>query len=267
MSKVADYDLVDELGTGNHGEYWLARPPGRLELEPDALVVVKVLSTHHSENDFMRMANELRVYAAIDSEHLVPIIDAGQQAGRLFYASPFFPDGSLETPVVPLSEATVVQAVADAAAACHRLHDAGIAHRDIRPSKVLLKESRGHLNDLGLAQMLDPGQRATGHGPVGTSHFLATELVRGATASRATDLWSFGATLHTAISGKPLFQDIEGKDVLTVLRTILHEAPTVDESIPTTIRPVIERCLAAEPQDRYPTTIAFAEALLESASL
>lgn len=268
MSRVADYELVDSLGSGNHGEYWLAKPPQRLQMDDESLVVVKVLTINHTENDFTRMANELRVHAAVESPHLVPIIDAGQQAGRLFYASPYFAGGSLADSSGTVSLGVAVRAIADAALACHALHDAGIAHRDIKPSKILLRDGRGHLSDLGLAQLLVPGQKATGHGPVGTSLFLAPELVRGATASRSTDVWSFGATLHAVLAGKPIFEGVEGKDVLTVLRTILNSEPRVDESsIPPAVLPVLNRCLAAAPEQRYPTTRAFAEALLESVRL
>lgn len=264
MTRFADYDLVDSLGAGNHGEYWLARPPARLGYPSDELTALKILGSHHTENDFRRMANELRVYAAIECDSLVPIIDAGHVAGRLFYASPYFKDGSLAQPARPLDQATVMGAISDAAVACHQLHEAGIAHRDIKPGNILLEQDHGYLGDLGLAQILHPGQTSTGLGPVGTVHFIAPEVVRGANASRASDVWSLGVTLHTVLTGRPVFRDIEGKDLLSALRTILANSPQIHPTLPRRACPVVERCLAQNPSDRYPTALAFAEALRES---
>jgi len=264
MEKIADYTLLEPLGSGNHGEFWLARPPARLAFEDGQLVALKVLGAHHSENDFRRMANELRVYAAAESTQLVPILEAGQQSGRLFYSTPYFADGSLAQPARPLDQRTIMSVLADAGEACHALHEAGVAHRDVKPGNILLHGARGLLGDLGLAQLLHPGQTATGLGPVGTVQFIAPEVVRGDPSSRASDIWSFGVTVHVALTGRPVFDQFEGKDVLEALRTILTAAPSFDDRLPPAVRPIVERCVAREPSERYPTAKAFAMALRES---
>ena len=65
MRRIADYELIESLGSGNHGEYFSARPPARLDLDVD-LVAVKVLAINASEDAFRRAANELRLFASID---------------------------------------------------------------------------------------------------------------------------------------------------------------------------------------------------------
>ncbi|MEZ5227281.1 MAG: serine/threonine-protein kinase [Acidimicrobiales bacterium] len=256
---IADYVFVQHLGAGNHGEFWLATPPARLGRPPGEHVAVKTLAQRASDNDFARMANELRVYASITSPFLLPVLDAGHQNGRLFYATPYCPDGSLGQPARPLGRGEVRQAAADAGRAAHELHQAGVAHRDIKPSNILLAGGRGHLSDLGLAQVINPGQTVTGIGPVGTIEYLSPEVVRGDRASRASDIWALGVTLHRVLTGRPIYQDLPTSSLRDALRQVLQDRPLIDAGLSEAERAVIARCLALEPADRYPTAEAFAD--------
>lgn len=266
MRGIADYTFIRHLGDGNHGAFWLAEPPSRLGRNDGQPVAVKTLSQHANDADYQRMANELRVYALLDSDDLVQVIDAGHDRGRLFYAMPYLPDGSLATPTHPLSRSEVIAAVAAAARAAHALHDVGIAHRDIKPSNILLDGNRGRLSDLGLAQIVNPGQAATGIGPVGTIEFLAPEVVRGDRATRASDIWSLGVTLHSALSGRPVYNQLPDGSLIDALRHVLSDQPIIDPSITGSLAGVIERCLRPEPSDRYQTAAELAEALQEAST-
>ena len=94
LDGIADYDFIEELGAGNHGRYYLADAPARLGLG-DARVAVKVLDRRAGESEFRRVANELRIFHSVRSDHLVRIHDAGYADGVLFYAMQHHPDGSL----------------------------------------------------------------------------------------------------------------------------------------------------------------------------
>lgn len=259
MKGIADYVFIRHLSDGNHGAFWLAEPPARLgRSEP---VAVKTLAQRATDNDFRRMANELRIYARVESPDLVEVIDAGNDGGRLFYATPYLPDGSLARPARPLGRGEIIGAVAAAARAAHQLHEAGIAHRDIKPSNVLLDRGRGRLADLGLAQIVNPGQTATGIGPVGTIEYLAPEVVAGAAASRASDVWSLGVTLHTALSGRPLYRALSDGSLIDALRQVVTDRPTVDDSLTDAETAVVHRCLAEAPTERFHTAAELAAAL------
>ncbi len=264
---IADYEFIERLGTGNHGTFWTARRPLRLQAStPHERVGVKVLAHHATEQDFKRMANELQIYAAVSSPHLVPILDAGQQDGTLYYATEFFENGSLGSSARPLDSATIVQCIADAALAAHALHEAGIAHRDIKPDNIMVSnDNRGVLADLGLAQILTPGQTMTGVGPVGTIEYLAPELVRGETAGRPTDIWALGATIHRSLTGRSLYQDLPANALLDALRYLLRTEPQLDSSLSGEVRAVVERCLAPDPSARYPTAEALSHDLSSAA--
>lgn len=277
MDGIADYRFVERLGEGNHGTFWLARPPARLGRAGDDLVAVKTLVQQATDQDFARMANELRIYASVDSPHLAPVLDAGHQHGRLYYATTYFIDGSLGSPARPLDQAEVIGSVADAARGAHALHEAGIAHRDIKPANIMLDRIassadgndgearpplRALLGDLGLAQVLNPGQTVTGIGPVGTIEYLAPEQVQGHPASRATDIWALGVTLHRSLTGRGIYPSFPVGSLLEALRHVTGARPAIDTELDQPLVAVIERCLHEDPAGRYPTADELADALV-----
>lgn len=271
MKSVADYTLIEPIGLGNHGNFWRARPPARLASVNDEYVSVKVLESQASERDFTRMANELRLYAKVDSEFIAPIVDAGHQDGRLFYTTQFFAEGSLAAPTRPLSAPEIIAIMSDACRGLHCLHEFGIAHRDIKPANIMLETNearslRGVIADLGLAQVINPGQTVTGIGPVGTIEFLAPEIIRGDVASRASDIWSVGVTLHRSLTGTSVYEDLPDESLLHALRHIIAVRPTIDSSLPEDQQSLIERCLAENPEDRFATAEELADALEELAA-
>ncbi len=260
MSRIGDYELTELLGEGNYGSFFMSPPPARLGLDVD-FVAVKVLAGHASDQDFRRMANELRVFAALRSDHLVEVYDAGQQDGRLFYAMALYPDGSLAEPRVALDLPARVSAVADAARGAHDLHEVGVVHRDIKPANILLADGRGRLSDLGLAQFLTPGMTTTGLGPIGSIEYMEPDVIWGEHAARASDIWSLGLTLHRVVSGEGAFGDIPEDNVLTAFRHVLHQRPNLSPDFPDALRPIVERAVEAERAARYPTALEMAEDL------
>ena len=92
--------------------------------------------------------------------------------------------------------------MAHAPRATHALHEAGIAHRDIKPANVLLYPGGAKLADLGLSHVLRPGV---------TIGYLDPCLIRGDRPSRASDIFSLGATLHYAVAGEGLYGAVAGE--------------------------------------------------------
>ena len=169
MQQIADYEIIQQLGEGSQGQFWLARTPARLEIAAP-VVALKTISHPASDVDFARVTEYLRRYASISADHLVQLYDLGQQGNLLYIAGEYLEGGSLAQPARPLSRVDVLRYIADATVGAHLLHEVGIAHRSIRPGNVLMTgapgASRDHhgakLGDLGLSQMLSPGQTITG---------------------------------------------------------------------------------------------------------
>ena len=223
-------------------------------------MVLKVVAGQLSEQGFERAVRELRAFAQARSPHLVPILDAGQQGSTLFYAMPHHPLGSLALPARPLTRTEVLRAVACAARAAHALHELGIAHRDIKPENVLLTEDGARLADLGLAQALQPGLTVTGLGPVESVEYVDPAVLLGARASRHSDVYGLGATLHRALAGEGLFGPLPADQPLLAVRAVLSKEPRVSAALTPGDAQLVRDCTAPA-AERLPTAAAVAERL------
>ena len=262
LEQIADYKFRRWLGEGNHGNFYLAETPARLQLDVE-LVVVKVLDGATSNDGFRRATRELRVFASIESPYLVTLFDAGQDGNSFFYAMEYFPKGSLAAPSTPLERSQVLRALTDAARAAHALHEAGVAHRDIKPDNIELHERGAKLSDLGMAQLLTPGLTVTGMGPIDSVEFIDPILISGGRASRATDIWSLGVVTHRAITGRGVYGDLPSDDPLLALRRVLSATPVLDSSLSPAEAELVSSCLAPEAGDRPPTAEDVAKRLEE----
>lgn len=258
MTRIGDYEVVETIGDGNHGVYHTARPPARLGLA-DPIVTLKVLDHYGSTDDFKRITNELRLLHSLRSPHLVELLDAGSVDGRMYLATRHYPAGALDA-TSSLSRSARVAIIADAARGAHDMHDVGVAHRDINPSNIFIDKTRGRLADLGLAQTLAGATATVGTGPIGSLQFIDPDLVWGGKASRSTDIWSLGITLHCALSDIAPFGEIPTDNLLSAFRHVVHTQPTLDHSFEPELLGVVHHCLA--PVDkRFETALALANEL------
>lgn len=254
---IADYDFVRPLGSGNHGQFYLAGRPRRLPVDTDQVVVKVVGGT--GQDAFRRATRELKAFASVRSPYLVTLYDAGQQGGVFYYSMEFLPGGSLALPAEPPSREAALRAIACAARAAEALHEEGIVHRDIRPGNVLLTEDGGKLADLGLSQVLTPGATVTGFGGLPSVEFTDPAVLQGARPTPGGDVWSLGATVHWAMTGGGLYGDLPTHDPLLTLRKVYSTPPCVREDLEPALAELVQACIG-DPVDR-PTAASVADRL------
>lgn len=258
MERIADYTFVRSLGEGNHGQFFLAKPPPRLPVQAE-YVAVKVLGGNINEDTFRRATRELRAFASVTSPHLVNLFDAGQEGPTLYYAMEYFPLGSLAIPSRPLNRQEIRRAIADAARGAHALHEVGVVHRDIKPANIMITEDGGKLSDLGLAQFLAPGLTVTGMGPIGSIEFMDPALMRGERASRGSDVWSLGVSLHRVLTGTSVYGELPETDPILALRKVLSTSASLHPSLDPMERELVQWCLALDPAERPSTAEEWAD--------
>lgn len=264
MRQIADYQVTGELGGGNGGQVFVCTPPARLPGAPEQ-VAVKLVDQPIGSQELAAVAEELQRYAALGDPHLLELYDVGRWSSRLYVAAEYCPLGSLENAADRLDQQTIARAVAGAARGVHALHEAGIAHRNVKPSNILLQPdssehgkaaptaARGKLDEPGLLHLISPGQTVTGVGAGGAIEFMEPGVVRGERAGRASDIWSLGATLHQALTGHSVYGMLPSDGLLAMLRHVLSNAATVHPEVPEPWRDVIRRCVAPDRADRYAT--------------
>ncbi len=261
---VADYEVVRLLGEGNHGRFYLARPPARLGLTEE-FVALKVFGDRIGEQAYEWGVRELRAFAAVRSDHLVRVFDAVLE-DSFAYAMEYYPLGSLAAPATTPTRAALVTALEHAARAAHALHEAGLAHGDVTPANVLLAGEAGgepiggRLSDLGLARHLSPGSTLTGMGRASSVEFTDPDLLSGARPSRRTEVWALGATIHRALVGSGLYGELPDTQPLLAIRRVLSTRPQVHPGLAPAEAALVQECLAGG-TDRLATAAAVADRL------
>jgi serine/threonine-protein kinase len=266
VDRVGDYVLLREIGRGEHSQVFLARTPRRLGIAPDT-VAVKVWSLPGDEG-FDAVADELSIVAALRSPHLVPMYDVGTDGGVVFCAMRHEPMGSLSAPVRALTRQERLLAVARAARGAHDMHEAGVVHRGIGPTNILLRKAGAVLAEPAVGHLLTHAHTlsglATGTG-AGRLEFLDPELMRGRPTGRASDIWSLGVTLHLVLTGHGLFPALVSADPFTAVRIYLRSQPEPGEDLTERERAVVVTALHPDPRQRYGTAAEVAGAIEEVA--
>jgi serine/threonine-protein kinase len=168
---------------------------------------VKILRPEHAADADARarFVREARLAARIASRHVVPVLEVGET----YLVLPFYPRGSLARLLREEGKLGLDQSVrlaAELGRGLDALHKHGILHRDVKPSNVLLSgDGTAALADFGLARASDSTQITHDGQLVGTPHYLAPELIEGAEATRASDVYALGCLLYECVAGKPPF--------------------------------------------------------------
>jgi len=244
------YRLVSALGRGGMGVVWRALD----ETLHREVAVKEVLLTgdtgelpESERSEFYRRAvREARAAALLDHPGIITVHDVVTEDGRPWIVMELVAGRSLgrAAPLPPPVVAAIGLRVLEALGAAHLR---GILHRDVTPANILLADDgRVILTDFGIASLEgDPSLTRTGHF-VGSPGFVAPERLREQPVGPASDLWSLGATLYTAVEGRPPF---ERENPMAALGAVLTEEP------PPAVRagalaPVLWRLLVKDPAAR-----------------
>ncbi|HEY7661001.1 MAG TPA: serine/threonine-protein kinase [Actinomycetota bacterium] len=259
-STLGPYRLEDRLGEGGMGVVF------RAVREPEGdIVALKVLRPELSSDETFRrrFVHEARAAREVRHRHLVPIVDAGEADGRPYLAVAFVDGRTLEQRLGdggPLSIAELVRVVAHVASGLDALHAAGIVHRDVKPSNVILDASgSANLTDFGLAKgrtytvLTKPGM------VMGTLDYIAPEMLRGADASPASDVYALGCLAYECTAGRAPFADSSMFELASAHLNREPSDPTEHRTdAPDGLSWAILQALAKEPERRPPTATAYA---------
>jgi serine/threonine protein kinase len=259
VQRIADYELVKSLGYGSHGQFFLARTPSRLPVATE-FVAVKVFAGTSTADTFRRATRELKAFASVTSPFIVSLYDAGRHDGVIYYSMEYLSGGSLASPATEVPLPSAARAVRDAARGVAAMHSVGLAHRAVKPGNILLGDGVAKLSDLGLAHVMQPGVTLTGMGPVTSIEYVDPELLQGAPATQATDVWALGVTLHRVLTGQGIYgADLPTDDGLLALRKALAEEPRIAPGLPGPVHDLIAASIG--PADARPTAEEFAQQL------
>ncbi|MGW2269996.1 serine/threonine-protein kinase [Streptomyces yangpuensis] len=254
---IGAYRLLGRLGAGGMGRVYLGRSAG------GRTVAVKIVHPHFASDEEFRTRFRREVEAArrVGGEWTAPVLDADPEAPVPWVATGYVAGPSLDRALAahgPLPERSVRAIGAGLARALVAVHGLGLVHRDVKPSNVMLTLDGPRLIDFGIARATDGTASLTSTGvSVGSPGYMSPEQILGKGITGAADVFSLGAVLAFAATGRPPFS---GDNSATLLYKVVHEPPELGELPAGDLRDLIEACLAKTAADR-PAPVAVADAL------
>jgi serine/threonine-protein kinase len=270
-SRIAGYRLEERIGQGGMAVVFRAR-----DQRLGRLVALKILAPELAgDAEFQRrFTRESRAAAAIDDPHIVPVFAAGEADGVLFIAMRYVAGGDAhsllnqEGPLPPDRVADIISPVASALDAAHR---AGLVHRDVKPSNMLMDVLPGrpdhvYLSDFGLSKAVASTSGMTRAGAVmGTLDYISPEQIAGKPVDGRADQYALACSAFELLAGGPPFRRDEPT---AAMYAHLSESPPKLASrrpgLPPEADGVLSRALAKAPGDRYASCGQFADALRDA---
>lgn len=269
---IGQYRLIELLGVGGMGAVYRAE-----QISLGREVAVKVMSTALTDQPgyLERFNREARLSAALQHPHIVTVHDFGSHQDLTFVVMQLLTGGSLEQrmrqrPTTPPSLGEVVDLLSGVSAALDYAHSRGVIHRDIKPANIVFdSQGKGYLVDFGIAKLIDDNTASlTGNGmAMGSPAYMPPEQWKGEGPKPSSDQYALAVTAYSVLTGKMPF---EGTDTPSWIHKHLYEEPTpltkLRPDLPLDTMLVLGRAMAKNPADRWPSCVAFAEALRQSAT-
>lgn len=259
------YQIVKMLGKGGMSIVYQAR-----HQLTNKLVAVKMLNVNllEDKNSFRRLHLEAKASAALNHPNVVAVHDFGSTPEGVPYIVMDYLDGSdLKVRIKEGTQMSLDQIVKIFVQCCDALaaaHEAGVVHRDLKPSNIMLVTQNREVDvvkivDLGIAKLLPlsgvDSFDLTQSGQVfGSPTYMSPEQACGEQVDHRSDIYSLGCVMYELLTGRPPFQ---GNSALAVLHKHLSEEPVplaqagarnADAEL---LDPIMSRCLAKEPANRY----------------
>jgi len=262
------YEILDEIGRGAMGIVYMAKDPliGRL-VALKTFRATEALQGQDLDMFRARFIREAQSAGILSHPNIVTIHDVVEESeeGVTFIAMEYVRGTNLKEVLrsesrLPIEEAAHV--IAEVAEGLEYAHSRGVVHRDVKPANILLTEDRRvKLTDFGIARFGTSNLTHDGQ-LLGTPNYMAPEQIRGEAADHRADVFSLGVVLYEMLTGEKPFQ---GDNVTVVTHRIAYEDFIPPDrhgpGLPKSIERVLERALAKDPDERFPSVAEMAKAL------
>lgn len=260
--QLSNYRLLRLLGRGGQASVYLGE---HIYLKTQA--AIKVLQTQMNPHEFQDFLTEAQTVATLKHPRIVRVLDFGEQGNVPFLIMDYAPLGTLRDrhpsgSVLPMT--TLLPYVRQVAEALQYAHDHQRVHRDVKPENILVETVADLLlSDFGIAIVAHKTQSLSTQGAVGTVAYMAPEQIKGK-ARPASDQYALGVVVYEWLCGKRPF---EGKTSIEVAMSHLTDPPpSLRAKVPTIsveVEQVVLKALAKDPQQRFASVQAFAEAFTQ----
>jgi WD40 repeat protein/tRNA A-37 threonylcarbamoyl transferase component Bud32 len=254
MSRLAEYELLEEIGRGGMGVVFKAR-----HVRLGRIVALKMIlgGALARPDDLQRFETEAAAAAQLQHVNIVALYEVGAFENQPYFSMEYISGTSLAERVVlgPLPGRRAAAYLEATARALHYAHGRGIIHRDLKPGNVLLDDNdQPKVTDFGLAKLIttDSGQTRTG-AVLGTPSYMSPEQAAGRKdLGPAADIYSLGAILYELLTGKPPFA---GETPLATINLVAEQEPLsprlLNPAVDLDLETICLKCLEKDPRRRY----------------
>lgn len=253
---VGEYQILSELGRGGMATVFLAH-----DIALDRKVAIKVMAPHLLEGEGMveRFKLEARTAAQLSHPHIIPIYAVKWTDDTIFFVMKFIEGRPLDDIIkkmAPLPIPMVKDILIKVGGALGYGHRRDVVHRDIKPANIMIdEEGTPIVTDFGIAKVASEGGGLTMTGTtIGTPSYMSPEQCEAKEVSGASDQYSLGILAFEMLTGQLPF---EGKTAVSTMYKHCHEPlpPLADfrPDCPADVRETVERMLAKDPNDRWPS--------------
>jgi tRNA A-37 threonylcarbamoyl transferase component Bud32 len=269
MQKIGRYQIEEEIGRGAMGVVYVAHDPRvRRRVAVKTYHLPEGLSPDEEREFHERFLREAQAAGALTHPAIVTLYDADEDPdqGIPFIAMEYVPGRSLKELLESqgrMSPEEVFEMAATLAGALHEAHQAGVIHRDIKPANILVRDSDKavKITDFGVARISTSDLTRTGH-TLGSPAYMSPEQMRGEVVGGQSDLFSLAVVLYEALCGEKPFT---GPDLPALAYSVAHETPVPIsrrvKGLPAGVDTFFDRALAKDPAARFPSGVAFRQAL------
>jgi serine/threonine-protein kinase len=270
LQTLGQYKLRRKIASGATGEVYEALGP-----KVNRPVAIKTIGTSYLNEEAareysVRFKEEAEAVARLDHPNIVRLYDLGEEGEVAFVVMELVRGKDLRSCFesgVRFEAREAVRMMRELLGALDYAHRAGIVHRDVKPSNILLDpEGRVKLAmDFAVARLIDTDRtgRTQVGAQAGTASYMSPEQVQGLAADPRSDVFSSGAVLYQLLTNRPAFTG----DKSALLKSIVHEHPVkpsqIDASLPGELDRIVSSALAKAPEARYQSAADFGRALGE----